>query len=300
MPYTQFKKYSVQTFASNNNQWGAGGTTGDDLNTGCFSPIDYNMAGLSTFTLSNVNVSLTFTAGGGGDVSNCFYRFTGILTGNIVVQPAAGDATTYFNGFYFWENVTTGAFTVTVTTSAGSCVLPQGRRGCLFVDGTNGPRVVSMVGTSTTNPDPVPAGTQMLFTQASAPTGWTQVTTQNDYSLRIVSGAGGGTGGSVAFSTLFARTATDGYTLLTADTPSHTHFLINNINGTPSQNTSVTASNYINATAIGGGTDYQYGLQGSSSIATLGLTSATGGGGSHAHNIDMRVLYINTIQATRN
>lgn len=43
-----------------------------------------------------------------------------------------------------------------------------------------------------------PAGTRLLFAQASAPTGWTQVTddTANNRMLRVVSGAGGGVGGS--------------------------------------------------------------------------------------------------------
>jgi len=40
-----------------------------------------------------------------------------------------------------------------------------------------------------------PSGTRAIFGQAAAPTGWTQITEQNDKLLRIVSGAGGGTGG---------------------------------------------------------------------------------------------------------
>lgn len=40
-----------------------------------------------------------------------------------------------------------------------------------------------------------PAGTVMIFAQASAPTGWTKITTQNDKALRVVSGSTGGTAG---------------------------------------------------------------------------------------------------------
>jgi len=40
------------------------------------------------------------------------------------------------------------------------------------------------------------AGVKAVFAQASAPAGWTQVTTDNDKMLRVVSGTGGGTGGS--------------------------------------------------------------------------------------------------------
>lgn len=39
-------------------------------------------------------------------------------------------------------------------------------------------------------------GTKMLFYQASVPTGWTQDVTQNNKFLRVVSGIGGGSGGS--------------------------------------------------------------------------------------------------------
>jgi len=43
---------------------------------------------------------------------------------------------------------------------------------------------------------PVPPGTVMVFFQAAAPGGWTQVVSQNDSALRVVNTAGGGTGGS--------------------------------------------------------------------------------------------------------
>lgn len=41
-----------------------------------------------------------------------------------------------------------------------------------------------------------PSGTKMVFFQASAPTGWTQDTTHNNKALRVVSGSGGGSGGT--------------------------------------------------------------------------------------------------------
>lgn len=46
--------------------------------------------------------------------------------------------------------------------------------------------------------------TKGVFYQSAAPTGWTKDTSQNDKLLRIVSGAGGGTGGSKAPSTSFS------------------------------------------------------------------------------------------------
>lgn len=54
----------------------------------------------------------------------------------------------------------------------------------------------------------IPAGTVMLFFQAAAPTGWTKIVTQNDKVLRVVSGSGGGAGGTIATSTTLAHTHT--------------------------------------------------------------------------------------------
>jgi hypothetical protein len=59
-----------------------------------------------------------------------------------------------------------------------------------------------------------PAGTRMLFCQASAPTGWTQVTTWNDRYIRIVSGNSGGTSGGTT-----GHLPSSGCTLVA----SHTH-----------------------------------------------------------------------------
>ena len=82
-----------------------------------------------------------------------------------------------------------------------------------------------------------PQSTVWIFYQASAPTGWTKSTTNNDKTLRVVSGGTGGTaGGTTAFSTIFPTSTTPvsvssiplsgttGSTTLTeAQLPSHTH-----------------------------------------------------------------------------
>ena len=49
----------------------------------------------------------------------------------------------------------------------------------------------------------IPSGSVMLFYQSAAPTGWTKITTQNNKSLRVVSGTGGGTGGNLSFTSTF-------------------------------------------------------------------------------------------------
>ena len=89
---------------------------------------------------------------------------------------------------------------------------------------------------------PIPATTVMLFYQSAAPTGWTQVTSLNDYDLRLVSGAGGTTGGTTAYSTVFANQtptftgaigslAGGATTLSTTQIPSHTHPVANLLGG---------------------------------------------------------------------
>lgn len=47
----------------------------------------------------------------------------------------------------------------------------------------------------------ITSGTKAVFFQAAAPTGWTQDAANNDAALRVVSGSGGGTGGSQGFAT---------------------------------------------------------------------------------------------------
>lgn len=296
MPFTTLKKLSVQTAGTNSGTWGAGGTTGADLNTGVMGPIDTMLAGISTFSVSSSNISLTFTAGGSGDVQNCMWRFTGTLLSSIVVSPTAGDATTYLNGFYYFENLTSGSFTITLTTGTGSVVLPQGRRGCVFIDGTNAPRITGLVGSSTV--DPIPAGTVMLFYQNAAPAGWTIVTSQNDKALRVVSSAGGVAGGTNAFSTVFAQTTTGSYGLTLADIPLHGH---------PFR---LVGAGQATSTATGG---MMIGAGNGSSIVTTNYSAYTGtptdtagqqiggagGGGTHSHSLTMSIQYIDIILASR-
>jgi hypothetical protein len=138
------------------------------------------------------------------------------------------------------------------------------------------------------------AGTVLLFYQAAAPTGWTQVTTQNNKALRVVSGTGGGTGGSVDFTTAFASQAVAGTvgtsgatTLSTAQMPSHTH-------------------TYPQGTAMGGGTYFS--ADSAAAGTSPNATGATGGGGSHTHGggtftgtaINLAVQYIDIILASKN
>lgn len=122
-----------------------------------------------------------------------------------------------------------------------------------------------------------PSGTRMTFNQTSAPTGWTKDATHNNKALRVVNGTVG-SGGSVDFSTLFGRTATDAFTLTTAHMPSHAHG-------------GVYARSWEGATSSGNG----YWLVKPSTSST----ENAGSGGAHSHTIDMRVKYIDLIIAQK-
>jgi hypothetical protein len=132
--------------------------------------------------------------------------------------------------------------------------------------------------TGTVNaPNLIPTTTVMCFFQAAAPTGWTQVVTQNDRLLRVVSGAGGGIGGSWTISGV----SVDGHQLTIAEMPAHDHDYIKN----PS------------AARSGGG------VNGGSTNPTV-QTSMTGGNGSHAHGLShdgvWRPAFIDMIIASKN
>lgn len=67
------------------------------------------------------------------------------------------------------------------------------------------------------------AGTKLVFFQASAPTGWTQDTTHNGKALRVVSAAGGGSGGSSDPSSTITLAHTHTVASHTHDMGNHTH-----------------------------------------------------------------------------
>lgn len=242
------------------------GVWGDTVNNEISGYLDDYLAKPLALSLTSSNYTLTQAE------ARCqMIRITGTLLANVAVSGAA----VLWNGFRCFQNLTSGSFSVTFTNAGGSVVIPQGRNGVVYMDPVNGPRIVSLVGSSTA--DPVPVGTKWAFYQAAAPSGYTQDTSLNDYALRIVSATGAGTGGSVNFSTLFARTATDSYTLTIADIPAHTHAYQN---------------------SAGGSGDIAAGSSFSRNQNTT--TSSTGGGGGHSHAIDMRVKYADFILAARN
>ena len=138
----------------------------------------------------------------------------------------------------------------------------------------------------------IPATTVMLFFQAAAPVGWTQIAANNDKAIRVVSGTGGGTGGTVAFETAFASQAVAGTNAGTAITiaqmPAHTHTGGANAGSDGLQN-------------VPGGTQGRVGSPGNSTTIASG---STGSGSTHTHTfsgtaINLDVAYINVIYCSK-
>lgn len=135
-------------------------------------------------------------------------------------------------------------------------------------------------------------GTVMLFQQTAAPTGWTKLVVLNDYALRVTTGTVS-SGGSTAFSTVFARTSTDSFTLTTNEMPSHNH-TASDSGHTHSTGFTVTGGGTIGFAAGGSGTSTTTG-SGTASISV----GSTGSGGGHSHAIDTRVLFVDVILASK-
>lgn len=252
--------FEVQLTGSNSGTWG------DVLNDNVISYLDVNFAGITSLSLSASNVLLTSS-----QARNQMLRCSGTLTANVVISP---DTSVLWNGIRCVENLTTGSFSLTLQNSAGSVVIPQSRRALVFLDTTNGVRIIGIAGVSG-GADPIPVGSQTIWYNSAAPTGWSAVAL-NDYAIQIVSsGSGGATSGSVAYSTLFARTATDGHTLTVSELAPHNHDLRVYL-GT---NTEVGS----NARRYNDGSGSAPG-----SLTTL-VTETNGGGVAHTHPLDMRV-----------
>lgn len=125
-----------------------------------------------------------------------------------------------------------------------------------------------------------PAGTKLLFHQAAAPTGWTKQTTVNDAALRVVSGTtGGDTGGSVAFSTLFAA----GKAVTLSGNVGATTLTTNQISA-HGHTATLAAGYWDNFGNLEDGVPYGAGVEGRTT-RTSRSTLNTGGSKSHTHTL---------------
>ncbi len=120
-----------------------------------------------------------------------------------IEQLSTGDAALQFSivgdamaqGF---DNSDSDQYVFSYAASAGGAVLGTNNR--IEIDSAGDVNIVNDLTVGGVPVDRFAAGTAMVFHQAAAPTGWTQSAANNDKALRVVSGAGGGTGGSVGLS----------------------------------------------------------------------------------------------------
>ena len=173
----------------------------------------------------------------------------------------------------------------------------------------------------------IPSGTKMIFYESSAPSGWTQYTNLNDYGLRVVSGSGGGTTGSVNFGDLFdeqtinvtsngsvsSETAggsvsanVHGHNLTTSEMPQHRHAYtkVSNSNAQDNRggpnNGQFTFNQYTTTaytTYEGSGSPHDHGISANfyGAAHSHGISNLSGSG-----TLDMRLKYADVIICTKN
>jgi hypothetical protein len=234
---------------------------------------------LSSLTLGS---ALPIASGGTGSTSTTYANLQSNVTGTLPVS-----------------NGGVGAATLT----ANNVLLGNGTSTVQFVAPGSTGNVLTSNGSTWTSAAAAAfdSGTVLLFYQASAPTGWTKVVTQDNKALRVVSGTGGVSGGTTAFSSVFTNqtvstsisvsiSGTTGATTLSeSQMPSHTHSRAQGANGDDTN---------------GFGSIYNQGS---------GTVSSTGGNGSHTHSfsgsgsgsgtssaVTLNVQYIDIILCSKN
>ena len=235
--------------------------------------ITTGIGGLATTADSSGDISLQSAGSTVVAVTSGGVAVTGTMTvgGNAVLN--AGSTVTVAQGGTGATSQTAYAVICGGTTSTGAyqSVAGLGTSGQVLTSNGTGalPTFQTLAGFD--------AGTKLSFYQAAAPTGWTKDTTAalNDAILRIVTGSGGVTGGSTAFSTWSAQSTSGATTLSTPQIPSHTHAV-----GAP-----FSAGGPTLYTQVGNGPQVTSG--------------ATGGGGSHDHPLSQNIKYADFIIATK-
>ena len=119
---------------------GDAGAWGGELNTQTFPIFDSALGGYAAVSVSNANISLS-----AGQDQQAILRVTGTLGANVQITSAC-------QGFKIVENLTTGAYTLTITNGVGTpLTLPQGVGSFVIFDVTNGARLGTPVYTAVTN-----------------------------------------------------------------------------------------------------------------------------------------------------
>lgn len=152
-----------------------------------------------------------------------------------------------------------------------------------------------VTGGSNVNYNNFPSGTQLLFYQANAPTGWTKVTGIGDSAIKIVEDGSGGTlAGSTAFSSVFKNLNTNSVStsgtvesssLSVGELASHSHTFYSGRYGSSPNSTACdvqgTGQEDVSHKTVSVGSSWSHGHR---------FT-----GSSHSHTVNLSVKYINVI-----
>jgi hypothetical protein len=130
-PVTNNYSLVLPTVGGDLNLWGG------VLNNGVITALDTILSGVLPVSITSSDVTLTAP-----QFQNAVFSLSGALTGNhnLIIPLSPNSPTLACAGRFVVENLTTGAFNVTVVTQAvGSVgvVVPQGLRTTLYSDGTN-------------------------------------------------------------------------------------------------------------------------------------------------------------------
>lgn len=164
--YTPNLELELQAAGDNSGTWGD-----PTLNQNVFTRMDAAYGDTVTVALTNVNVSLTLA-----QWRNVCIKFTGILTGNVVISfPLNPTASAAVGGTRVIDNQCTGNFTITVQTLNGGStgvVVPQGVKSLVYSDKTNVTFADDRLGTTTIDRIPSTAGSPNTVVTGVAPTAY--------------------------------------------------------------------------------------------------------------------------------
>ena len=232
----------------------------------------------------------------GTQAANIGFIFTGSPgDGTTVTWPAATLAALVI------ENNTAGSIIVGMP-SGDTVTLDTGISKVVLSDGVN---FKSAVEPPVITPEFATGGTVgIIFSMATAPTGWTQDVTLNDRALRVVSTAAGGTGGSWTVSGLTVATSTtvtpsgtvtvDDHVLTIAEMPSHTHGYDHLVSSGTIQ-----ATSSAQLSQVAGTTDATGGGLGHSHTGSLSLSATATATSTPTFDGNWRPLYVDVLRATK-
>ena len=322
--YSDRYKLELQATGANSGTWGQ--NTNNNLNV-----VDAFTNGyLSKSVAGSANVTLTTgNSDPSAEASNKVIEFTGALTGNIhVFLPAVESNYIFFNnttGSHTLKVVATGHAANAIELVQGSHTIAYNNASNEMVDlfanslgdlsiktsltvdstvltaanGTINATAYSGNGSALTGVSSIPSGSQALFFQAAAPTGWTQNTTAsiNTTTLQVVTGSGGGVSGTDAFATTFTSsksTASGPITFNDASSAGASTGTLAVGDTTLSTPTIPSHSHPVNISGRSG----QPGGDPPRPTSGGQTTGGAGGGGTHSHPISGTVSLSGSVAAT--